>query len=1218
MPIVPLRASWRFLVAIVLALTATPHAQSNWTLAPSLTTANLWGVCNGGGQFVAVGERGTILTSPDGTAWTPRQSGTTAWLTSVAYGLGHYFAVGADLTILVSSDAVSWEPITQFSPNTPRYRLNVVGFDHNQFLAYGEHDFALRISPSRRVDWSSASSSASLNTWWRSFASGLSLTVVTGETGLAVFALGYEYLGTREPTSVPAGTRSLYGIVFDHDTFTAVGEAGVILNSTDAVTWSRQTSGITTDLQALAPFNNTLVAVGAGGTILSTNELGAWVRRTAPTAELLLAVAANDTAAIAVGGSGTILRSTAAPMPPTLAAAPAGVTEMLGGIASFIVRARGSLPLSYQWFRNGAALAGETKSDLIRTPLVATDAGSYTVSVTNSAGTVTSAPATLSLLPAPRAIVDRTFHADDSLDGTPAAVLALADGSVLVANGKPNLLIKLTPAGALDPSWPGNVFGPSENSSLANFSVLALQPDGRLLIGGAFFSHNGQPRSNLIRLNRDGTWDSTFTPAAATTAQSITSLALQSDGKILVTNGGVMPLRLLPNGSLDSSFQPQPLPPVPSAVSPNDLRSWQTRAVSVAPDGTICVALQVSLTITLGFPTVNCTVVRLRPDGALDSTIFTTPTGRGQFVAMRALSDNSTLVLAQETSGNTGLANVRVSRVRRDGSPFPGYLAPLLPPTFFSFINPDGRLLCLPSGQNSPLRFTAFGAPDSNFTGGIGRPTAFAVTDDDRIIVAGEFTLYDGVPSQHVARLAAVPNDAVNAPRLLALTADKITVASGEIITLRAAVVGSGALTYEWTGAPGESQPDFILRTASPILTYAFTKPGNSRYIELVVRNNRGQTAPARLDFTVLPVPPVIIAQPTRISAQSNRTLTLIVVANEASGQNDLEWRRNGLPLATTDVINFGNQLYFSRLTAADAGTYTLTLRNLLGVTVTSAPIVLTIDDSSRFANLSTRAYVGNGEQIAIAGFVVSGTNPRRILIRAIGPGLAQFGVTNPLQDPQLAIFDRAGKALDSFANDDWSSGSTDSGVGFLQRFQEIGAFPLAFGSKDAATIATLAPGSYTVQLSGKPGQSGTGLIEIYEDDNDAARILNLSTRALVTPAAPTIVGLSISGPVAKQVLFRAVGPALASFGLTGALANPRFELKNASGVTVARNDDWETDSDRAALLRAFQSTGAFPFAPGSRDAALLVTLAPGNYTALIESADGTTGVVLAEAYELP
>ena len=1207
MPIVLLHAPWRFLVATVLALTATLHAQTNWTLAPAVTTANLWGVCNGGGQFVAVGERGTILTSPDGTAWTPRQSGTTAWLTSVAYGLGHYFAVGADRTILVSSDAISWELITQFSPNTPRDRLNVVGFHYNEFLAYGEHDFALRISPSRRVDWSSASSSASRNTWWRSFASGLSRTVVTGEAGLAVFAPGYEHLSTREPTSVPPGTRALSGITFDHDTFTAVGEAGVILNSTDAVTWSRQTSGITTDLQALAPFNNTLVAVGAGGTILSINELGAWTRRTAPIAELLLAVAASDTAAIAVGGSGTILRSTATPMSPTLAAAPAGVTEMLGGIASFVVRARGSLPLSYQWFRNGSALAGETKSDLIRTPLAATDAGTYTVSVTNSAGTVTSAPATLNLLPAPRAIVDRTFHADDSLNGFPTAILALPDGSVLVANGKPNQLVKLTPTGALDPTWAANSFGFAP-------SVFALQSDGRLFVGGSFASFNAQASPNLIRLNRDGTRDPTFTPASAVAAGPVVSLALQTDGKILVANGGPTPLRLLSDGRLDPSFQPQPLPPVPLPLF-TEPRSWFTRAVAVDTAGEILAAFEVSLTQTSIAPRANCTVVKLQPDGTLDAA-FSSPLIDGFFSQMRVLGDDGLLLIGFLRATTSSPVNTTVVRLRRDGSVFPGYLAPPVDSFAARLMYPDGRLLCYDPWKNSSVRYTALGALDPNFTGGIGGPTAFAATDDDHIIVAGRFTLYDGVPSQHVARLNAVPNDTLNAPRLLALTADKTTVACGETFTLRAAVVGSGALTYEWT-APGEFQPDPTLRTGSPILTYAFTTPGTSRYIELVVRNNRGETAPARLDFTVLPAPPVITAQPTRISAQSNRTLTLVVVANEASGQNEFEWRRDGQPLATTDAFAFsGYQLNFPRLTAADAGTYTLTLRNLLGVTVTSAPIVLTIDDSSRFANLSTRAFVGTGEQIAIAGFVVTGTTARRMLIRGIGPGLSTFGVANALPDPQLTLFDSAGIARQS--NDNWSNGDITHDQFFQRAFQDAGAFPLEVGSKDAAFVPLLAPGSYTVQLSGKPGQSGTGLIEIYEYDNEAARILNLSTRALVTPAAPTIVGLSISGPVAKQVLIRAVGPALASFGVTGALANPRFELKNASGVTVARNDDWETDSDRAALLRAFQSVGAFPFAPGSRDAALLVTLAPGNYTALIESADGTTGVVLAEAYELP
>lgn len=131
--------------------------------------------------------------------------------------------------------------------------------------------------------------------------------------------------------------------------------------------------------------------------------------------------------------------------------------------------------------------------------------------------------------------------------------------------------------------------------------------------------------------------------------------------------------------------------------------------------------------------------------------------------------------------------------------------------------------------------------------------------------------------------------------------------------------------------------------------------------------------------------------------------------------------------------------------------------------------------------------------------------------------------------------------------------------------------------------------------------------------------MLNVSTRAIVSPSTgATISGLVIQGSVAKRVLVRAAGPSLASFGVNNALANPRLEMRDASGTIVATNDDWESGNDRAAVVAASAAAGAFPFAAGSQDAALLTTLLPGNYTVIIEGVGGSSGVTLAEIYEVP
>jgi len=167
---------------------------------------------------------------------------------------------------------------------------------------------------------------------------------------------------------------------------------------------------------------------------------------------------------------------------------------------------------------------------------------------------------------------------------------------------------------------------------------------------------------------------------------------------------------------------------------------------------------------------------------------------------------------------------------------------------------------------------------------------------------------------------------------------------------------------------------------------------------------------------------------------------------------------------------------------------------------------------------------VGAGEQAVFAGLVVTGES-RTVLIRGIGPALEQFGVANALPDPQIALFGRAGQTAPVSSNDDWSDNALP-GV-----FEAVGAFPLARGSKDAALVATLSPGNYTVQRSGQPGQTGVALVEIYEADLRADRILNLSTRAVVgSGVEATISGFTIAGLAPKRVLIRAVGPGLTAF----------------------------------------------------------------------------------------
>jgi hypothetical protein len=275
---------------------------------------------------------------------------------------------------------------------------------------------------------------------------------------------------------------------------------------------------------------------------------------------------------------------------------------------------------------------------------------------------------------------------------------------------------------------------------------------------------------------------------------------------------------------------------------------------------------------------------------------------------------------------------------------------------------------------------------------------------------------------------------------------------------------------------------------------------------------------------------------------------------------------------------------------------------------------------AQRLTGLATRARAGAGDAAAIVGFVLSGDAPRAIVVRGIGPALGQLGVSTALTAPRLELY-RGSQLLAS--NTGWAAGGNATTL--AAAFASVGLFPLNPASADAALAITLAPGAYTAQLTGVGGAEGNALVEIYDlaAGNLAQRLANLSTRAFAGRDQDTLIGgMTVAGTVPKRMLVRAVGPGLAQFGLSGTLRRPLLSIFDERGGLVTLNSNWSTSPDAAAIALASAEAGAFPLAPAaadaSADAALLLNLAPGNYTAQVTGSDGSTGVALLEIYELP
>ena len=271
------------------------------------------------------------------------------------------------------------------------------------------------------------------------------------------------------------------------------------------------------------------------------------------------------------------------------------------------------------------------------------------------------------------------------------------------------------------------------------------------------------------------------------------------------------------------------------------------------------------------------------------------------------------------------------------------------------------------------------------------------------------------------------------------------------------------------------------------------------------------------------------------------------------------------------------------------------------------------VEPNTRLSNLSVRSRVGSGEGTLIAGFVINGSGNKSLLIRAVGPTLQDFGVTDALPDPTLNLFNNENLLT---GNNDWGDSGTATNISALA--QELGAFPLDPGSRDAALNTALSAKAYTNHVSSADGSSGVALLEVYDAESDAAAFLtNLSVRTSVTDqAGGLIMGFVVDGNTPLNLLIRAVGPSLANFGVTGFLADPVLRVVDGNQEEIGINDNWGGSS---TLSSTFTSVGAFEFdSPDSKDAAILLNLEPGVYTVLISGATNNAGVALAEIYVVP
>ena len=255
---------------------------------------------------------------------------------------------------------------------------------------------------------------------------------------------------------------------------------------------------------------------------------------------------------------------------------------------------------------------------------------------------------------------------------------------------------------------------------------------------------------------------------------------------------------------------------------------------------------------------------------------------------------------------------------------------------------------------------------------------------------------------------------------------------------------------------------------------------------------------------------------------------------------------------------------------------------------------------TAQLQNISSRLLIQTGNNVGIAGFVVEGTDPKKLLIRGLGPTLAQFNVTGVMQNPTLELHDGSGSLIAT--NDNWKD---------TQQAQITATQLAPPEDAEAAILATLRPGTYTAIQTGAGGGTGAGLIEVYDVDPLAAsRLINISTRGLVQAGNNVLIaGCSLAGGSgSNEIVIRALGPSLVPLGVNNALPDPVVTLYDSNANAITANDNWK-DSQQSAI----ENTGLQP--PNDLDAAILATLPTGNYTAIVTDKNGSTGVGLVEVY---
>jgi len=427
----------------------------------------------------------------------------------------------------------------------------------------------------------------------------------------------------------------------------------------------------------------------------------------------------------------------------------------------------------------------------------------------------------------------------------------------------------------------------------------------------------------------------------------------------------------------------------------------------------------------------------------------------------------------------------------------------------------------------------------------------------------------------------------------------------GESFTLSVEASGQGPFEYQWN----KDGVTIAGATSSSLEFSDVTDQDNGNYTVTITSPTGSTTSDvASLSIQSLPDSPVFVNHPLGDVALrgTQAILDARAVSNTAV---TYQWYQDGAPLAGAT----GSVLSINPADSIHEGTYHVVATSGGGAATSDSAEILVTD--KRLYNIATRARVGTGANVLIAGFVVIGPDPKEILVRGIGPSLVENDIDDPLFKPRLEIYNSACELI--YSNEGWAENEDPDAI--IAASQLVGAGGRNLHDDDTALLVELEQGLYTAIVRGQDNSTGVALVEAFEIEENFTRMINLSSRALVGTGADVVIpGFVVQGDLPSRVLIRAVGPSLENQGVAGFLANPQITVYDIAGTPIESNDGWLNLWDPSQITEASQLVGAFPLNEDSEDAAIIMDLEPGLYTVIASGENGTTGVALVELYAIP